>query len=92
MKILTKSQNGIVVEFSDMEYRELNKLIQSVEGKTFDDVYSSGFIREPYFTDKELDLSTIFGAIEAFYSSKFRINEIQKGLNILKSAVEKIDA
>lgn len=88
MKILTQSARGMVLELNETEFRELSRLILSVEGKTLNETYHNEFNRSPMTAYEEIDLTTVFGAIEAFYSQKFRLNEFERGMKILRASLE----
>jgi hypothetical protein len=90
MKTLTMGQNGnVIVEMNPDEMKEFEKLIASVEGKTINDhVFDFNFINDARYAHIDIDLSSVFGAVQAFYEAKFRVNEIQKGLDLLKSSLE----
>ena len=93
MKILTETKNGgMAIELNPSEYREFARLVSSVEGKTLNEVYSVEFVRNFGEYNTEHDLSTVFGAIEAFYAQQFRVNDIQRGLDILKKSLREDNA
>lgn len=91
MKFLTKSETGIVVEINHDEMREFEKLIYAVEGKTVDDyhreMHITDYHRDYKYIHETIDLTNVFGAIQAFYIAKFKTNEIEQGLQILKDAL-----
>lgn len=87
MKILTRAEQGMVIELNHTEFSELFRLVKSVEGKTFDETYSGDFRERPWLV-QEVDLTSVFGAVQSFYLAKFKINEIRKLVNILNDALE----
>lgn len=87
MKVLTETKTGVVLEFNEDEFRQLKLLVDSVEGKTLDDVYAGDYRWDRGSSINEYDLTSVFGAIQAFYTEKFRINEIRQGLEILENSL-----
>ena len=88
MKILTESRHGIVIELNDSEFIEFRSLINAVEGKTFDSSWNIEYTRNPSFIPDKIDMTSVFSVIRAFYEQKFRLNEIEHGLQILRDALE----
>lgn len=93
MKLLTRTQSaGVVIELNQSEFLELRMLIEAVEGKTLDEIYQVDYFHDGRsYTPNEVDLSSAFGAIKAFYSQKFRVNDIERGLSVLKDALKETD-
>lgn len=92
MKLLSDtSQNGKVVELTEQEWREFKILAFAVEGKTEEDVWQfKGLPRmhEEYATSSGIQFQGVFGAIRAFYESKFNITKFQILLDGMKNAVQ----
>lgn len=88
MKILTRAENGVVIELNHAEFSEFFRLVNSVEGKTFDEMYAADFQQRPWII-QEINLTSVFGAIQSFYLAKFKTNELQKIVNTLNDALEK---
>lgn len=89
MKVLTETKIGVLVEFNESEFTQLKLLVNSVEGKTFGETYVGDFRFDNRAYANEFDLSSIFGAIQAFYTEKFRVNEIRQGLEILENSLQR---
>lgn len=87
MKLLTETKTGVVLEFNEDEFRQLKLLVDSVEGKTLGQSYSEDFRWDHSYFANAYDLTSVFGAIQAFYAEKFRINEIRRGLEILENSL-----
>jgi hypothetical protein len=93
MKVLTRTRdNGMVIEFSFRESNTLAHLIYAVEGKVLDEVYVSQRMGDDKFMADSYDLSNVFEVISAFYQNKFRLNELEQGLKILKNSLENPNA
>lgn len=90
MKLLTETKTGVVIELNEQEFVQLKLLVNSVEGKTFGETYSGDFRYDNRAYANEFDLSSIFGAIQAFYTEKFRVNEIRQGLEILENSLQRV--
>ena len=84
-KIGETIDHNILIEMSQKEYQLLSRLSQSLEGKTINEIY----MRDDYGTVSG-DYSGVFGAIEAFALSKFRINELQALVDRFNAVLEKV--
>jgi len=91
MKVLSETKDdGRVVELTHDEWSEFLKLACAVEGKT--QVETSWDFRvedrQRFATDAPVDYSTVFGNITAFYLAKFRLNEMQRAVDMFRESVE----
>jgi len=79
MKILSKTEGGgRVVELTHQEWVEFAELSLSIEGKEENEAHWNFQIRDYNTVRDEVDFSGVFGAILAFKSAMFRVNELQK--------------
>lgn len=74
-----------LVEMSREEYTELMRLHEAVEGTGFPQFIGS----RDYGFRESFDLTNTFGVIRAYYSNKFRINELQGFLESMKISLDK---
>ena len=89
MRILSKTQDeGRVVELSKREWIEFYKLTQAIEGKEQADTWNFEMRGERFGIDTSFVFDGVFGAIEAFYLAKFRVNEMQRAVDAFRHSVE----
>lgn len=84
MKLIgyTEHQNPIV-EIDRVEYAELQRLSIAVEGKPLFEYFN------PDNGRMEFDFTKTFGVIRAFYEANFKINELQRLIDLIKESINK---
>ena len=89
MKILSKTEeHGRVVELTEQEFAEFAKLAFAVEGKSEGEARWDFQMRDRDMVLDNISFDGVFGAITAFYSAKFRANEIRQLLERFENTIK----
>lgn len=78
------TENNVLIEATQDEYRMLCYLADAVEGKTIDCI---GMRRDSRVNLP--DFYGVFGAIEAFSLAHYRLNELQELLDNMRAKINK---
>lgn len=85
------NDNGVLIELTDTEYRQLCRLINATGNRQEweDNLELSSCCPTQFPAKYAPDMSSVFGAVAAFTHARFRITELQECVNALKTALHK---